>query len=55
MKPGGNDHSLAKELEQKTNFSLYGVTDFENTWKILKSIYSEVDCNNKGCESCECR
>ena len=55
MKPGGNDYSLAKELEQKTNFSLYGVTDFENTWKILKSIYSEVDCNNKGCESCECR
>ena len=52
--PGGNDYPLAHALEKKTSFLVHGFTGFEQTWKILESLYSSNFCTNEECGTCEC-
>ena len=54
LQPGGNDYPLAKALGRKDKFVTHNVEGFEDTWKTLKSLYTENMCENENCGGCGC-
>ena len=38
VQPGGNDHEIYEAIKKSSNGKVYGVKDWEETWKILKTL-----------------